>query len=195
VKFTAFEVPPSVVTVTGAVVAAPVGVGTWSRQLVEVGQAMSAFSPPNWAVIWPEGLTRLLPVTTRTCPAAPLEGSIDESSGPPEADGGTAVGDTVAGGTVVAGTVAGGTVVAGTVVGGAVVAGTVETELSAGTVGEWEPAEGLLRGAGTLAEEATGVPWCRVVTTTPTAATATATPSARMRRARGWRRVRWEDDG
>jgi hypothetical protein len=192
------DVPPSVVTVTGTEVDAPVGAGTWSRQLVEVGQAMRAFSPPTWAVIWPDALRRLAPLTTRTWPAVPVEGASDESSGPAEEPVGLvgvggleAAGALAGGGTVVVGAVVVGTVVGGTVVGGAV-AGVAP--FAGWAVVGWDPAAGLLCGAGAECDEATGVPVCRVVTATATATTTAAATDA-TRAAVGHRRDRPEDDG
>jgi len=88
---------------------------------------MVVTSAPKWALIWPDGLTKLVPVITRICPGAPLEGSRAVSTGPPPDGGGAVV--VVGAGTVV-GEVAGGRLVGGVVA--------------------WGPGEaaGRLRGAG-----------------------------------------------
>lgn len=65
-KVNGFDVPPSVVTVTWAVPVAPSVDGTSMRQLVDCGQAMVVVCPPNWAVIVPDGLRRLVPLMTST---------------------------------------------------------------------------------------------------------------------------------
>jgi hypothetical protein len=90
VKITGFEVPASVVTVTEVVPAVPAGDGTATRQLDCSGQAMVATWVPNWTLIWPEELTKLLPVITTICPGVPVDGSTAVSTGAPS-DGGVVV--------------------------------------------------------------------------------------------------------
>jgi hypothetical protein len=123
VKVTGFEVPASVVTVTGVDPLAPAAGGTATRQLVCSGQAMVATCVPNWTLIWPDELSKLVPVITTICPGVPVDGSTAERTGAPLAGGvvemvvvvaaivvvvetGTAAGE-LAGGGMVGGSVAG----------------------------------------------------------------------------------------
>jgi len=134
VKVNGFEVPASVVTVTGVDPLAPAGGGTATRQLVCSGQAMAATCVPNWTLIWPDELTKLAPVITTICPAVPVDGSTAERTGAPLAGGVVVV-------VVIVVVVETGTA-AGELAGG----GTVDEEVVGGSAaGELAPVAGLLR--------------------------------------------------
>jgi hypothetical protein len=148
VKVNGFEVPPSVVTVTGADGVVPDGTAT--RQLVGSGQAMRATCPPKEALIWPDGLSRLVPVITTICPGAPLDGSRADRTGPLLDGGGVEV--VVGTGTTPGELVGGGVVAGGLVAGGLVTGGLVAGELGG------ELVAGLLRGRDAEVEWAVGVP-------------------------------------
>jgi len=51
---------------------------------------MVATCVPNWTLIWPDELTKLVPVITTICPGVPVDGSTAESTGAPP-DGGVVV--------------------------------------------------------------------------------------------------------
>ncbi len=93
-KVSGFDVPASVVTVKGTDPVGAVFCGTWTMQLVWAGHATVAVSVPKWAVIWPDGLTRLDPSMTSTSPATPVAGAKVVSCGPvPDGGAGATVVD------------------------------------------------------------------------------------------------------
>jgi hypothetical protein len=84
VKTRGFDVPESVVMVTGAEEADPGFGGMTTVQVVWSGQATGVIWPPTCALIWPDELKNLDPVTVTVWPARPLAGArADRAGGPP----------------------------------------------------------------------------------------------------------------
>jgi hypothetical protein len=69
VKTSEFDVPESVVMVTGTEAAGPGSAGTTTVQVSWSGQVAGATWPSRSAVIWPDELKKFDPVTVTLCPA------------------------------------------------------------------------------------------------------------------------------
>lgn len=187
-KVNGLEVPLSVVTVTGTDAVVPASGGTATRQLVCWGQAMTVTCAPKSTLIWPDGLTKLVPVITTICPGAPLDGSRAESTGPPFDD-------------VVVGVVVDGVVVVEVVVGTGPVAeepaggGVLDEELDGGLVaGVLAVVAERLRGTDDEVEWEVGVPPPRIDDKLTNSTTTVATKAAEITRMdRLGQRLRRED--
>ncbi len=81
-KARGFDVPESVVMVTWADEAVP-GFGGMTVQVVWSGQATCVIWPPTCALMWPDELKKLDPVTVTVWPARPLAGARAERAGGP----------------------------------------------------------------------------------------------------------------
>jgi hypothetical protein len=86
----AFDVPESVVMVTGAEGVGPGSGGTTTVHVVWLGQATGATWPPTCALIWPDELKKLDPVTVTVWPARPLAGARADRAGGPLGSGSAA---------------------------------------------------------------------------------------------------------
>jgi len=79
----ALEVPACVVRVTGTLVCDTGAGGTVKVHVDWLGQLVCASTPPKYAWMSPLLLKNPMPVATTLCPACPVDGLSDESTGGP----------------------------------------------------------------------------------------------------------------